>query len=591
MTVDDYSNLSTGFESYTVTADAAGDQLLSPDDAAYGPFENLPEDCFGSLDSLVAVHDFQFLLKDVNSSEILLTPSSARVSLAEPLLVEDFGADRSFNSVVMTMNVIDERTLIFIPGTSVPMDARVGITSDDTPELGRAGSTAPWISDDGRYLVFQSDFDNLVANDRNGKADVFLYDTVTAKTKRISVTSNGAEANDESWSPYISADGNHVAFLSRANNLVNGDTNSGFDVFVYEVATGVTQRVSVTSTGKQADYVIRNPTYQGSMVASISGDGRYISFRSDAINLTRSDTKEAMDIFIHDSQAGTTELVSVSTDGAAAAGNSFAANISDDGNSVAFRSGSPNLVPRDTNNFYDLFVRNLVTGETERISVSSTGAQSNHNSYNPMLSADGQYVAFYSEATNLVAGDTNASWDIFLRDRVLGTTERVSVTSDGTQANATSMTPALSDDGRYIAFSSLATNLVKGDTNGTWDIFVRDRLTGLTQRVSVASDGTQANNTSSGPAISGDGRYITFYSYADNLAPGDTNGTSDVFLHDMMMGTTTIIGAGGGYTADLTGQANPLKTGLLLPGPLNADASGWITSTSSPFNLTEPAIF
>jgi len=169
-------------------------------------------------------------------------------------------------------------------------------------------------------------------------------------------------------------------------------------------------------------------------------------------------------------------------------------------------------------------------GITTRVSVASDGTQASSGSSRPSISADGRYVAFASDASNLVSGDTNGQKDIFVFDRHTGQTTRVSMASDGTQANSISDWPSISADGRYVAFSSFASNLVLGDTNGRGDIFVHDRLTGETTRVSVASDGTQANGTSSWPSISADGRYVAFGSDATSF--GNTDFRTDIFVHD-----------------------------------------------------------
>lgn len=177
-----------------------------------------------------------------------------------------------------------------------------------------------------------------------------------------------------------------------------------------------------------------------------------------------------------------------------------------------------------------------VHAELERVSVSSEGAQAYRPSYQPVLSHDGRYVAYISEANNLVAGDFNAVQDVFWHDRVTGETRRVSVASDGTEANDDSSpisAPDISGDGRYIVFDSTASNLVPDDNNGTWDIFVYDIETGTIQRANVAYDDSEANSLSAFPAISRDGRFVSFISFADNLVPSDTNGARDVFVRDL----------------------------------------------------------
>ncbi len=187
-------------------------------------------------------------------------------------------------------------------------------------------------------------------------------------------------------------------------------------------------------------------------------------------------------------------------------------------------------MPGDTNDSLDVFVRDRELGTTRRVSVSSTGAQGDSGGFGPAISSAGRYVAFSSHASNLVSGDTNAAQDVFVRDRELGTTRRVSVSSTGAQGDSLSFDPAISSAGRYVAFSSDASNLVPGDTEGTVDVFVRDRDLGATRRVSVSSTGAQGNRISFEPAISSAGRYVAFSSAASNLVPGDTNDSLDVFV-------------------------------------------------------------
>jgi len=378
------------------------------------------------------------------------------------------------------------------------------------------------LSSDGRYVAFRSAADNLVSGDTNTAPDVFVRDRQTGATTRVSVASDGTQGNSESHGPAISSDGRYVAFYSYATNLVGGDTNTTYDVFVHDRQTGTTTRVSVASDGTQGnDY---------SDVPAISGDGRYVAFRSTATNLVSGDTNTIHDVFVHDRQTGTTTRVSVASDGTQGNDYSDVPALSHDGRYVAFDSFATNLVSSDTNTANDVFVHDRQTGVTTRVSLASDGTQGNNDSYSPAISGDGRYVAFDSAATNLVSGDTNTANDVFVHDRQTGVTTRVSVASDGTQGNSDSYRPAISSDGRYVAYSSDATNLVSGDTNAVSDVFVHDRQTGTTTRVSLTANNTQGNSHSYDSAISGDGRYVAFSSQANNLASGDTNAAPDVFV-------------------------------------------------------------
>jgi Tol biopolymer transport system component len=271
----------------------------------------------------------------------------------------------------------------------------------------------------------------------------------------------------------------------------------------------------------------------------MSADGRFVAFLSFASNLVPADTNGSDDIFVRDGTTHTTTRVSVSSTGAQGSNASAQPSISADGRFVAFRSFASNLVPGDTNGVLDLFVRDRTTHTTTRISVSSTGAQGNGNSFDPSMSADGRFVAFDSDASNLVLNDTNFADDVFVRDRTTHTTRRVSVSSTGAQGNDGSSDPSISADGRFVAFRSSASNLVPGDTNGVLDLFVRDRTTHTTTRISVSSTGAQGNENSYDPSISGDGRFVAFFSFASNLMPADTNGVPDIFVRDRTTHATT----------------------------------------------------
>ncbi|MDQ3991121.1 MAG: hypothetical protein M3245_02260, partial [Actinomycetota bacterium] len=235
------------------------------------------------------------------------------------------------------------------------------------------------------------------------------------------------------------------------------------------------------------------------------------------------------------------------------------------------------LVSGDTNAVSDVFVRDRQEGTTERVSMTTGGAEANAHSWDPSLSADGRHVAFRSTASNLVPADTNGAPDAFVHDRITGATERVSVSSHGAEAgaNADSNIPGLSADGRHVAFQSTASNLVPGDGNGAADVFVHDRATGITERVSVVSDGAEANASSLMPTISADGRHVAFPSMASNLVPGDANGAADVFVHDQggspgVVGTPSIVTVPGGVS--VSGRA--AFSGAAFTGATDRDDDG-----------------
>ncbi len=398
---------------------------------------------------------------------------------------------------------------------------RVSVGSGGTQ--GSLQSNSPSISTHGRYVAFDSFAPDLVASDTNGTGDVFLHDRVTNVTQLLSVDSNGVQGNDESFVSSIAADGTCVVFESLATNLVPNDTNGVDDVFIRDLSTNTTERVSVDSFGNEGN----GPSYG----PGASHDGRYIVFASSASNLVLGDNNGAKDIFVRDRLLGQTIRVDVDSNGVEANLGAQFAWISDDGRHVAFESLSTNLASGDTNGVLDIFVRDLDHNTTTRVSVDSNGVQANGVSTSAAISANGRFVVFGSVASNLAPGDTNGDWDVFVHDLFTGQTERVSVASDGTGANHYSPRGTISADGRYVAFKSNATNLVPNDTNNASDIFVRDRRRGLTVRVSVSSSGAQANGDSSRPMISADGRHIAFYSYASNLVSGDTNANMDAFVN------------------------------------------------------------
>ncbi len=363
-------------------------------------------------------------------------------------------------------------------------------------------------------------------------------------TSRVSVSTGGIQGNGASPDPHgarLSGNGLFVAFKSTASNLVAGDTNGYGDVFVRNLALGTTTRVSIATDGSQAvGGDSNNP--------SISADGRYVCFTSFATNLVSGGTTGSH-IYVRDTLNNTTNIVSVNPAGLPANGISDSSAISGDGQIIAFRSSATDLVLTATSGS-QVFARNMTSGTTVLVSTPDGVTSSNGSSgqLQQGVSADGRYVGFSSNASNLVAGDTNGTYDVFLRDLQTSTTERVSVGAGGVQGNGDSYSSVMSSDGRYVAFSSTASNLVTGDTNGHTDVFLRDRQLGTTTRISVDSSGKQGNLSSGtgngwGVSISGDGRYVAFQSLSDNLigANKDKNGVEDVFLKDRTTGKTTMI--------------------------------------------------
>jgi Tol biopolymer transport system component len=270
----------------------------------------------------------------------------------------------------------------------------------------------------------------------------------------------------------------------------------------------------------------------------ISADGRFVAFGSEASNLVPADLNNAPDVFLHDRATGVTVLVSVDSSGAQGNFYSHDPAISADGRVVAFYSHATNLVAGDTNGFDDVFVHDCASGLTELASIDSAGVHGNYFSRFPAITPDGNLIAFSSGSTNLVLGDNNAQEDVFVHDRTTGVTERVSVDSAGVEGDDFSRRPSISADGRFVSFESKATNLVAGDTNHWSDIFVHDRATGITERVNVDSSGSQADQPSDAASLSDDGNVVAFTSQATNLVPGDLNQHYDAFVHDRTTGVT-----------------------------------------------------
>lgn len=431
-------------------------------------------------------------------------------------------------------------------------------------------------------------------------------------TWKASVPDGGlGVTNGSSSRPVLSANGRYVAFSSLATNLVPGDTNGpilppvacqiysnfpvcedlgrdavrGQDVFVRDRDARHTIRVSVASDGSQAQGV-----HWGSYEPVISWDGQRIAFTSDATGiLDNDDTGGSPVVYVHDLGTRETFAASITDDGAPAWGSSPA--ISGNGRWVAYE-GFLNE---------GIYLTDLANHTTALISVASNGTPANRSSLGPTLSRDGRYIAFASFADNLVPNDTNDEADIFVHDRLTGTTERVSINSNEQQADVGSQDASISGDGRIIAFNSWATNFNSADTNNSVDVYTRDRLTGTTQMISINTAGEQANGTTvldldgHRQAISANGRYIAMKSYASNLAPGTNGVTAEAYVHDRHTGETWLAsrssagepshGLAGGVTISADG-AHVAFSALPATGPGSITSDIFIRSRATGICIT-----
>ena len=399
-----------------------------------------------------------------------------------------------------------------------------------------------------------------------------------AQITRISVGASGVEANADSYDAAVSDDGQVIAFRSTASNLVAGDNNKWPDIFVRDLGSATTEMASghivqdrrysqhpsisddgqivamqtdiasrygmsnvvVHDRGTGASTVLVPSPSQPNLAPVVSGNGQFIAYHSVGTQENieppearpiYDDRNGALDAFVFDRLANPVvpvERVSRDAAGAEGVGDSLAVTLSDDGRYAAFYSYANNLVPGDTNEHEDIFVKDRQTAGIVMASVTSDGTIGNDDSYKPVIAGAGRYVVFRSQASNLVAGDSNKRWDIFVHDLTLGATTRVSVSSSGAQANHDSFEADISDDGRYVVFRSNATNLVADDANKRFDVFVHDRQSAQTVRVSKPASG-ESNGHSYNPAISGDGQWIVFESNATNLVSSDTNTARDIF--------------------------------------------------------------
>jgi flagellin-like hook-associated protein FlgL len=348
-----------------------------------------------------------------------------------------------------------------------------------------------------------------ISNDETRAGDTIRISTDSNGTQRTSGATFAAAAK-------VTANGEFVGFSLDANQLVSNDTNGQFDVYVKNLATGNIELASQNITGGVGTGY--------SAFSDISADGRYVVFYSNSNNMVQNETNNQFDVFVRDLFTDSTRLVNYSpTTNTAGNSGSTSARISADGRYVFFDSTSSDLVIGDTNSNTDVFRKDLFTGVLDRVSTVSS------------VSADGRYVLFVSNSNNIISG-VGPTHQVYMKDLSSDRTTLISSTSAGVQGNALSSRSAISDDGKYVAFGSTATNLVSGDTNAAEDVFLKNLTTGATTLISSSAAGVQGNGVSTLRSISADGRYVVFESAASNLVSGDTNGQVDVFRKDTTTG-------------------------------------------------------
>lgn len=382
-----------------------------------------------------------------------------------------------------------------------------------------------------------------------GSALVLVISFVSDAAELVSKTNDGLQVLGRSEEASVSADGQYVVFESNAPDFVAGDipppstiSSTTDDIFVVHLATGTVELISVGMDGLPAN-ASREP--------AISGDGRFVAFQSFATNLVPDDTNEFEDIFVFDRQTQTMERINLAPDGAQANDRSDEVAISDDGQFVAFESVATNLVDQDSNEERDIFVWSRQTGTIERVSIAHDGSEPDRLSDQPSLSADGRYVVFESNATNLVPDDTNSRRDIFLYDRELDQIERIDVAADGTQSDGSSEKPTVSADGRLVAFDSQSMNLVSQALDGTSNIFVKDRVTGEVELISRSTAGVPADAFCEEATMTASGRFVSFDCPGTALTDADTGNQENVYVYDRASQIMMLTSRGlGGVGAD-----------------------------------------
>lgn len=364
------------------------------------------------------------------------------------------------------------------------------------------------VSANGRFVVFEG-YSPLVKGQKELENQIVLRDRKLGTTTLVSKSSKGKKGNAASFNPQISANGRWIAFDSRASNLVPRDSNGVSDVFLHDTKTGKTTRVSVASAGTQVKGTF------GSSAPSLSANGRYVTYGSDAEGLAAGDSKGGQ-TYLYDRVSKKTELVSVDSNGFSMHSMDYT-SVSADGNIVAFVSLHHNANPL-------LYVRDRRARTTQSYMPDDL-----YRVFSPTMSSDGRFIAFRTHAP-LDAGDDNAEADVYVLDRTTGAHTLASKSSTGRVGDSRSQSPAISANGRYVTFQSVASNLVAKDTNKASDVFRHDLRTGTTIRVSVRNNGKQVKESSTAGSINANGKHVVFESYGSNLAKPGPGGWAQVYV-------------------------------------------------------------
>jgi len=417
--------------------------------------------------------------------------------------------------------------LLLFLGTAGTTTAQftVLISSDPGALPGNADSRLADCSFDGRWVAFESSATNLDPGATSGLPQIFVKDLWTWDVELVSVSTLGVTANSLCSNPRISPDGRFVVFESHATNLVSGDTNGAGDVFLRDRVTGTTTRESLGPGGAQLAL--------GGVQPDLSADARFVLFYTNSTDVVPGNTSGQPQHYLRDRASNLSLSTAVSTGGTLANNASdWVADLSADGHYVVFASFASNLVPADTNGTEDVFLRDVWAGTTSRISVAAAGGNANGTSRLPRISADGTTVVYETGATNIVVPDTNSRTDVIVHQLDTGFVERVSVNTLGAEGNGDSENPSVSFDGRYVAYRSFAGNLVAGDANGTWDVFVRDRISNSTELASWTTAGGQAGGGGVYLAdISPNGRFVSMWT-TEALDPSHPASTWQVYVRE-----------------------------------------------------------